>query len=391
MANSIPRWKLYSLMIALVVIGAIGASISKLQGKQKVNDGSKWEHPWFQAFAMFIGETFWLIYYLIQKYLDRRKYGPRGLQPDIIEARKQGLKTRINVFLFALPASWDAIGTAMIYFAYLNIPISVAEMMQGALVFITTLASIIFLKKKFLMYQWGSIFIIMGGIAMVGASSIKNDDGTNGSAIFGISLMIGAMCFQAAQMIIEEKLFRNYYLSPLKVVGFQGVFGVWIYLVFLPIAYFIKWHGDLCPSGRLENSLTALKGLGQNYVLLLLVISLMLDISLYNALGNSITKYASWSNRATVNTTKVVLVWVFFLMYRGDGGEEFHWLQFGGFILIVIGTFIFNYMKDKVILTTRTTDTSSFVETNNVNGSKIDNYRKLTELTDDEDKNAVAI
>jgi len=114
----------------------------------------------------------------------------------------------------------------MIYFAYLNIPISVAEMMQGALVFITTLASIIFLKKKFLMYQWGSIFIIMGGIAMVGASSIKNDDGTNGSAIFGISLMIGAMCFQAAQMIIEEKLFRNYYLSPLKVVGFQGVFGV---------------------------------------------------------------------------------------------------------------------------------------------------------------------
>jgi len=92
-----------------------------------------------------------------------------------------------------------------------------------------------------------------------------------------------------------------------------------------------------------------------------------------------------------VNTTKVVLVWVFFLMYRGDGGEEFHWLQFGGFILIVIGTFIFNYMKDKVILTTRTTDTSSFVETNNVNGSKIDNYRKLTELTDDEDKNAVAI
>mmetsp|Transcript_6908 Transcript_6908/g.6061 ORF Transcript_6908/g.6061 Transcript_6908/m.6061 type:complete len:130 (+) Transcript_6908:335-724(+) len=129
----------------------------------------------------------------------------------------------------------------MIFFAYLNIPISVAEMMQGALVFITTIASVFILKKKFAIYQWVSVFIIMGGIVLVGASSLSNkDDGTDGNPAFGIGLMAIAMCFQAAQLIIEEKLFRKYYLSPLKVVGFQGIFGIIIYLIFLPIAYFIK-------------------------------------------------------------------------------------------------------------------------------------------------------
>lgn len=48
-----------------------------------------------------------------------------------------------------------------------------------------------------------------------------------------------------------------------------------------------------------------------------------------------------------MNTSKVVLIWLFFLLYPGDGGETFHWLQFGGFILIVIGTFIFNAREAK--------------------------------------------
>ena len=133
-------------MGSVIVIGATGAWIAKLQGLQTVKDGESWKHPWFQALAMFIGESFCLGYYLTHKTYERKKYGPRGLQPEVIEARKQGLKTKINPLLFAIPASWDAVASAMIFFAYLNIPMSVAEMMQGALIFITTVASVIFLK-----------------------------------------------------------------------------------------------------------------------------------------------------------------------------------------------------------------------------------------------------
>lgn len=233
----------------------------------------------------------------------------------------------------------------MIYFAYLNIPISVAEMLQGALVLITTFASIIFLKKRYKLHQWLSLPLIVGGVWMVGASSIENDDGTNGSPAFGIILMFSAMWIQAVQMITEEKLFRNYKLSPLKVIGYEGIFGMSIYIVFLFIAYFIKWSGKICPTGRLEDSIMAFRGLGENSTLLGLVIGLIIVIGVYNTLGVTITKYASWANRATVNTSKVVVVWGFFLIYPGAGRETFHWLQFGGFVLIVIGTFIFNAQR----------------------------------------------
>ena len=219
---------------------------------------------------------------------------------------------------------------------------------------------------------------------MVGASSIENDPGTEGKAYIGIILMLCAMCIQAAQMIIEEKLFRTYYLSPLKVVGFQGMFGIGIYLIFLPIAYFIKCGGRFCPSGRVEDSIEALQGMKENKTLLFLVIALMVDISIYNALGNSVTKYASWANRATVNTVKVVLVWSFFLLYPGQGHETFHLLQLGGFILIVIGTFIFNFMKDKQI-SGREKSFENSIESfrklkNNVNKSSISDSKQLTSI-----------
>lgn len=180
-------------MAGLIVVGATGASLVRLQGKQKLNDGTRWQHPWFQSFVMFIGETFCLFYYLIEKYLDKRRYGTKGLNPEIIEARKKGLKTEINIFLFAIPASCDCIASAMIYFAYLNMPISVAEMMGGALILITTISSVIFLKKKFFIYQWLSLIIIVGGVSMVGASSIKSDHDEEDSPAIGIALMLVGM------------------------------------------------------------------------------------------------------------------------------------------------------------------------------------------------------
>ena len=35
--------------------------------------------------------------------------------------------------------------------------------------------------------------------------------------------------------IVEEKLLGNYYLNPLNVVGWEGIFGFGIYLVLLVI------------------------------------------------------------------------------------------------------------------------------------------------------------
>lgn len=43
-----------------------------------------------------------------------------------------------------------------------------------------------------------------------------------------------------------------------------------------------------------------------------------------------------------MNSCKTAVVWVFFLLFRGPGHETFSWLQFIGFIILILGTLIFN-------------------------------------------------
>jgi hypothetical protein len=55
--------------------------------------------------------------------------------------------------------------------------------------------------------------------------------------------------------IVEEKLLGDYYLDPLKVVGLEGVWGVLMYAILLPIFQFIKCDiKSLCPYGVLEDT-----------------------------------------------------------------------------------------------------------------------------------------
>lgn len=51
---------------------------------------------------------------------------------------------------------------------------------------------------------------------------------------------------------------------------------------------------------------------------------------------------ASAAQRSTIDNSRTVLIWVFFLIYKGSGHEDFHWLQTAGFIILVFGTLYYN-------------------------------------------------
>mmetsp|Transcript_17983 Transcript_17983/g.15905 ORF Transcript_17983/g.15905 Transcript_17983/m.15905 type:complete len:108 (+) Transcript_17983:909-1232(+) len=40
--------------------------------------------------------------------------------------------------------------------------------------------------------------------------------------------------------------------------------------------------------------------------------------------------------------SRIILVWAFFLIYTGHGHETFNYIQFIGFVAIVLGTIVFN-------------------------------------------------
>ena len=48
-------------------------------------------------------------------------------------------------------------------------------------------------------------------------------------------MIILAQIFASSLLIVEEKLLGQYYLDPLKVVGFEGLWGVLMWCVLLPI------------------------------------------------------------------------------------------------------------------------------------------------------------
>mmetsp|Transcript_22676 Transcript_22676/g.26036 ORF Transcript_22676/g.26036 Transcript_22676/m.26036 type:complete len:135 (+) Transcript_22676:368-772(+) len=132
------------------------------------------------------------------------------------------------------------------FVALTMIAASIYQMMRGVLVFIIAIMSIIFLKRVLYRHHWSSLFAILIGLALVGVSPIiypkKSDDDDDSDAIkvvFGIALILVAQLFSGGHFIVEEKLFHGYYLHPLRVVGWEGFWGVLIYAVLLVIFQFI--------------------------------------------------------------------------------------------------------------------------------------------------------
>jgi multidrug transporter EmrE-like cation transporter len=74
---------------------------------------------------------------------------------------------------------------------------------------------------------------------------------------------------------------------------------------------------------------------------MILVWSILICFSIasFNAFGVAVTKNASSAQRSTIDTSRTVLIWMVQLIL---GKEKFDWLQLIGFILLVIGTLVYN-------------------------------------------------
>lgn len=131
----------------------------------------------------------------------------------------------------------------------------------------------------------------------------------------------------------------------MQVVGWEGVFGFSYYMVALPIMQQISCTPttDFCPDGKIEDSIKAFHQMGSNLRILFSALGVICTIAFFNYFGVATTKYASAPQRSTIDTSRTVLIWIFFLTVNIPGAhEQFHWLQLLGFILLVIGTLIYN-------------------------------------------------
>ncbi|KAM0753747.1 hypothetical protein T439DRAFT_310546 [Meredithblackwellia eburnea MCA 4105] len=250
--------------------------------------------------------------------------------------------------LFWGPACCDIIGTTLMNAGLLFVPVSIHQMMRGALVLWVGLLSVIFLKRPLAKSKWLALGTVMLGVAVVGASSIgekkKEEAGTTsasaGSPLIGIIMILSAQVFTASQFVIEEKVMEKHSVDPMLAVGYEGWFGFATTLFAMP---FLHYFFGRTPTG--EGNLgffdigNGFKQIFDNSGVWMSSVAIMISIALFNFCGLAVTSAVSATARSTIDTSRTCIIWVISLML---GWEHFKWLQVVGFGLLVYGTFIFN-------------------------------------------------
>lgn len=231
-------------------------------------------------------------------------------------------------------------------------PVGIWQMMRGLIVPICAFFSICFLKKKLYRHHWTAICLIVFGVFFVGTVGVMyskkhdTDEGGQGSVGTGVILVVISQCFTGVQFITEEKILADYYLDPFQIVGTEGMWGLAVYMLLLPLMQYIRCGypggsglASLCDYGNLENSAFAYYQIGINKGIIGFYIGYMISIAAFNSFGIATTKYASAAQRSTVDSCRQLTVWAMSIILFGDPVEP---LCLVGFAILVFGTLLYN-------------------------------------------------
>ena len=223
-------------------------------------------------------------------------------------------------------------------------------MCRSSVVVFTAILAVIFLKKVLYRHHWTSIGAIVIGIALCGYASMtqeKNEGESSASQIaMGIGILLIGQLFGSIGYIIEEKFMGDFDdLDPYLMAGVEGVFGILMWLVILPILNVIPCDNvDLCSFGVVENTLETFEEYGREPIHFVWSTCTMIIVPLQYACGLSITKLGSAAQRTTIECARNITVWIFFLTVPvfGKITERFMWLQLAGFVILLLGVLVYN-------------------------------------------------
>ncbi len=102
-------------------------------------------------------------------------------------------------------------------------------------------------------------------------------------------VVVISQIFVAGQMVLEERLFSKYQLSPLDVVGWEGLWGFLLSCPLLIPAY-------LAPFPFKDNAIEAMQQMTVVPLVAILIVGYMLSIAVYNACGERFRFFFAFSH-----------------------------------------------------------------------------------------------
>jgi hypothetical protein len=139
---------------------------------------------------------------------------------------------------------------------------------------------------------------------------------TMGQSISGIFLVMLGIWLASAQFVLQEYVMKRYVVSPARLVGLEGVFGVPIAMI---VTFMFVGMPCLDPTmcemgGSIDSPVAAVIAIFSDLELALLVVALLLSIKFFNLAGLIVTRNINSVIRSYLDTTRTVLVWVNFLV-----------------------------------------------------------------------------
>ncbi|KAG6005511.1 hypothetical protein E4U21_007905 [Claviceps maximensis] len=368
------------LVAMMLLSGVCNTLLTKYQDNQCVrNCDSKrpmhFEQPVLQTAQMFVGEMgCWLVVGLMaayRRFSSRNSPQERGYQAvrvsDVVDdddsnpvksgADGPSVLRGYRVMLIAMPAICDICGTTLMNVGLLLVAASIYQMTRGALVLFVGVFSVVFTRKRLHLFQWLSLFGVVSGVALVGLAGAlwpdeKKASQTGGPtadmsaeaglsnaarAIIGVLLIAGAQIFTATQFVLEEWMLENSTIAPIKVVGWEGLFGFSVTVLVMIVMHLFVGRTDAGKYGPFDLA-EGFRQMSQHNIWISSVL-IMISIGGFNYFGLSVTRSVSATSRSTIDTCRTLFIWIVSL---GLGWETFKFLQIIGFAMLVYSTFVFN-------------------------------------------------
>lgn len=225
---------------------------------------------------------------------------PRG------EDAQQGRVPLRTLVAIAVPSMLDLLQTVLSNVGLLWISSSVYQMARGSVIVFSAFFSVKLMGKRLHAYHYASIAIVTLAVALVGYAGVGHHaaSGAGGAsdedvatqtldALLGLAFIILAQVLCALQIVVEEHMMLALNVSPMLLVGFEGLWGLAFYLVLVPVltltppgtsAFARIWHEDFYDSFvQLSNSWT----------LVALVSAYVVAVGTLNVTGNYVTKHLS--------------------------------------------------------------------------------------------------
>ena len=349
-----------ALIITVFLLGGTGSNIFSKTAYQTQAIGRDGEmhyfiKPLFFNWGMFLGMSFCLVIYFMQYHV--LPFFQRSRSEEKKDEKKSmSLK---GYLLMLIPAFCDFLATYLMNFGLIWVSSSIFQMMRGVIIVFTALFTVFYRKQKLFMYEITGVCIIVVSLVIVGLaafcpgyqeveeSSLEGNGDVVSSAmlytIIGLVLIIVAQLLQSFQNIIEEQALHDISAPVTFVVGLEGIYGLIICSVLMPIMGM-----DWVPGDLYEDSYDTFVMLVNSPVLIVETVLYIVSVFLFNVAGMMATDYVNAMARNVMEPLRMITTWIVsvFLYYVVDPsiGEKvglFTILEIIGFIALTFGFLLY--------------------------------------------------